>query len=914
MGSVRVIDKVQPTIQCPPDLTIDCTANTDDLSVYGNATLAGGNCNTAALGAATVVRNIDNCGAGTIVRTWAIGDVSCFQTITLELSPTASLQVDSIPAEITVNCNDVDLSIYDDGSDLTYTAAGCQTIAVNYHRLDFSGENGSCRRIVREWEVIDWCINPNASIDADGDGYKGPGYKKVTQIVRVLDTEGPVIHSNNAPVGSGPLVFDDFHVAPSTCHAEEVLLPSLFAIDNCSEGILPVTVSGTIGSHVLVDATPSTLTNVPVGTYTLFYTAEDGCGNRSVTEVQIVITDNAGPAMFCVDEIAINLGTSIEGSGGAVDVWSSDFACKIEDCNALGELVMAYPANNTGVFGATPPAHADSSAMFTCADMGRRNVDIWARDVAGNWSVVTVIITIQDNSDLCPAGSGANTGNGGTNGNTNGGNTGGSNTGGGTNNCSVSFTATPGAGVINVTMASGSLPFTVSWSGPSTSFYYITSGNSYTIPSLVAGTYNVIVTDANGCYSSQSITVGAQTQAAIRGKIANEIGASVENVRVNLDGHDGAPVVTGTTGSYQFAVPMHNNYIVTPQKEVNPLNGVSTFDLVLISKHILGIQQLDTPYKHIAADINKSGSITAFDMVQLRQLILNITPDFPNNESWRFVDANYQFATNNPENESFAEIAAINDLSADMDAHFVAVKVGDVSGNAVANVLASSEARSFNGAAIFNMEDQTFERGELVEVAFNLKDMNQVLGYQFTIDIDPRVAKIVELKEGIATEANFGLMNTERGQLTTSWNQSSTVDTGSSMFTLKLRANQAGRLSDIIQLNSDLTAKEAYSDGGELLDVTLDFGVTEKAFKLYQNTPNPFKDVTTISFDLPETTTVQLMIFDVSGKLMKSINGEFNKGYNEVQINKSELAENGVYFYTLETAGHVAKKRMILID
>ena len=54
------------------------------------------------------------------------------------------------------------------------------------------------------------------------------------------------------------------------------------------------------------------------------------------------------------------------------------------------------------------------------------------------------------------------------------------------------------------------------------------------------------------------------------------------------------------------------------------------FDLVLISKHILGNEaQFDSPYKYIAADINKSGSITAFDMVQLRQLILNITTEYP---------------------------------------------------------------------------------------------------------------------------------------------------------------------------------------------------------------------------------------------------------------------------------------------
>jgi len=432
---------------------------------------------------------------------------------------------------------------------------------------------------------------------------------------------------------------------------------------------------------------------------------------------------------------------------------------------------------------------------------------------------------------------------------------------------------------------------------------------------------SVYVIDQAGNYDFCTTSVIIQDNQTIcnfgqvAGTIAMKDGLAVEETEVYIEGSGDIPIpyMTSTNGAYHFDVNMGADYIIKPYKNQNPSNGVSTFDLVLISKHILGIEQLDTPYKHIAADINKSGSITAFDMVQLRQLILNISSDFPNNDAWRFVDANYQFVTNNPENESFAEIASINDLSADQIAHFIAVKIGDVSGNAATNTLASSETRSKHGAAIFKMEDQTFERGELIEVPFNLNDFDQVLGYQFTLDIDPAIAKIVELKEGVASEANFGLLNIDRGQLTTSWNQGE-VKEESNMFTLVLEANQSGSLSETIQLTSDITTKEAYSEAGELMDVAIEFGTTEKAFKLYQNTPNPFKDVTTISFDLPAATSVQLTIFDVSGKLMKSINGEFNKGYNEVQINKSELAENGIYFYNLETASHVAKKRMILID
>ncbi|MBK8923591.1 MAG: HYR domain-containing protein [Saprospirales bacterium] len=62
------------------------------------------------------------------------------------------------------------------------------------------------------------------------------------------------------------------------------------------------------------------------------------------------------------------------------------------------------------------------------------------------------------------------------------------------------------------------------------------------------------------------------------------------------------------SGLYVFsnALPLASNYTVTPTKDNDPLNGVSTFDLVLINKHILGLEPLSTPYKMIAADANKS--------------------------------------------------------------------------------------------------------------------------------------------------------------------------------------------------------------------------------------------------------------------------------------------------------------------
>jgi large repetitive protein len=105
---------------------------------------------------------------------------------------------------------------------------------------------------------------------------------------------------------------------------------------------------------------------------------------------------------------------------------------------------------------------------------------------------------------------------------------------------------------------------------------------------------------------------------------------------------------------------------------VNPSNGVTTWDLVLISRHILGIQTLGSPYKIIAADANKSNSVTTLDMVHIRKVILQIEPGFPNNTSWRFVDKTFVFPNPaNPFQTTFPEVINYNNLSADqLNANF----------------------------------------------------------------------------------------------------------------------------------------------------------------------------------------------------------------------------------------------------
>ncbi|HMT12668.1 MAG TPA: T9SS type A sorting domain-containing protein, partial [Ignavibacteria bacterium] len=87
---------------------------------------------------------------------------------------------------------------------------------------------------------------------------------------------------------------------------------------------------------------------------------------------------------------------------------------------------------------------------------------------------------------------------------------------------------------------------------------------------------------------------------------------------------------------------------------------------------------------------------------------------------------------------------------------------------------------------------------------------------------------------------------------------------------------------------------------------------TPDRFSLGQNYPNPFNPETSIRFTLPENSFVSLKVYDVNGKLVKTLlSGSTPAGSHEVSFNASELS-SGVYFYTLKAGGFTESKKMLL--
>lgn len=410
----------------------------------------------------------------------------------------------------------------------------------------------------------------------------------------------------------------------------------------------------------------------------------------------------------------------------------------------------------------------------------------------------------------------------------------------------------------------------------------------------------------------------------ISGILATEETETVENVAVTLDGNNSQELYqSAADGMYGFAgLALEQNYSVTPYLNEEPLNGVTSFDLVLISKHILQIQQLDSPYKMIAADINKTGSITTMDLLELRKMILHINETFPENTSWRFIEAAFIFPdANNPFATVFPEAVNINGLTGNEQHDFVAVKVGDVNASAVPNATAGADDRTIVGDLVFNVADQQLNAGETYEVAFKADNFDAIHGYQFSLNYNEAVLEFANVKAGNLTnlnESNFGLTLLEKGVITTSWtNQvAQSVARNAAIFHLTFTAKADALLSEVINISSQYTRAEAYDGNLDLMDVQIRFDEANvtNTFRLYQNTPNPFKATTLIGFELPAATSATLNIYDVSGKLLKTVEGDYEKGYNEVSIEKSDLQASGVIYYRLMTGEFEAIKKMMIVD
>jgi PKD repeat protein len=402
----------------------------------------------------------------------------------------------------------------------------------------------------------------------------------------------------------------------------------------------------------------------------------------------------------------------------------------------------------------------------------------------------------------------------------------------------------------------------------------------------------------------------------IAGQIQTEEGLPVENVKVGLSGQIRTIAYTGPDGAYHFSgLEEGYDYTVFPYYNENWLNGVSTFDLVLIQKHILQEELLSSPYKMIAADANSDRRITVFDLYLLRQLILHLSPDVPGNTSWRFVSGNYRFPDPaNPWTQSFPEVINVNDLfSMYEQGRFVAIKVGDVNATAKTNALQNPEWRSANAEWRLETEHLDLKAGQRYVIPFSSSQLAGISAYQFTLALDSRYLKWVDIEYGLARAEHFGLFP-EQGFLTTSWlaPPGDADPSNGHLFSLVVEAIADVYLAEAFRVRSLPTRAEAYDPEGRPREVELHFNdpppIEEKFWATHY--PNPWREAAIVEFHLPRAGAVRMNIHDAGGRLLRTIQGDFSSGHHQITLQGVNLPA-GLLFFTLEFQGQRLNRRMI---
>jgi HYR domain/Dockerin type I domain len=437
-------------------------------------------------------------------------------------------------------------------------------------------------------------------------------------------------------------------------------------------------------------------------------------------------------------------------------------------------------------------------------------------------------------------------------------------------------------------------------------------------------TVQMWVTDVNGNTSYCQTFVDIQdTQglcptrllANVSGKTVKEDNTEIENVIVEMKGSELNPTNSDKNGHYAFApMPTGGSYQVIPGKDGDDMNGVSTLDIVMIQRHILGMEKLTSPYKLIAADANNSGSITASDLTELRKLVLGLTTSLPNNMSWRFVDAAYQFVDkNDPWLTPFAERYQIDALNSSMDINFVGIKIGDVNGNA--------KGRNINGSSVEKrskvnvvMDDRKVEKGDIIEIPVIMESSQTIYGLQTEWQTSGLIIR--EMREG-AVEINgeaYVIRDVHHSGMSIAIPEGKTMDRNEVMFVIEVEAIRSGRLSDMIQLSETVTP-EIYVTDMETRAMGISWRTkTETDFRVTGTTPNPWNTNTNITFELPKDGMVTFKVKDYTGRKVISTIDQYGAGQNTIQLSRSDVGHSGVYVYELRYGDKVISGKMILID
>jgi hypothetical protein len=329
---------------------------------------------------------------------------------------------------------------------------------------------------------------------------------------------------------------------------------------------------------------------------------------------------------------------------------------------------------------------------------------------------------------------------------------------------------------------------------------------------------------------------------------------------------------------------------------------VSTFDLVVISKHILNLDPFVHPWQYVAADVNYSNTVTTFDIAQIRKLILGLTDTFPNNVSWRFLAADCALP-NVP-----LPLPCMNSVTFSLplagplpEFDFYGIKLGDVNGSAVTQTVAApAEPR---GTDQLMFPDMVLDAGALTDVPVRLNAAGDRLGLQVALRFDADVLEVADVQAPGLPDFDASCWAVVGNEIRLSWATATpqALLPDAPVFVLRVRARTEARLRDAFELVSDRLPAESYAADGSLNKLQLAFNHRIHAVNPVPQ-PNPSAAGTQWPLRLKEAGSVQFQLVDSQGRLCHEQNQGLEAGAHWLVLPDRSDLYPGVYTWRIRTA------------
>ncbi len=394
------------------------------------------------------------------------------------------------------------------------------------------------------------------------------------------------------------------------------------------------------------------------------------------------------------------------------------------------------------------------------------------------------------------------------------------------------------------------------------------------------------------------------TSASILGVIKTESGLIIPDVILSLSSTNEAQTVrSDTTGLYQFnGVNKGLNYQMTATKDSEPVNGISTLDLVFVQRHILALDTLGT-YKIIAADVSGDERVSVSDIISMRRIILGVIDNWEDTLVWKFVPSELIFLDElNPWPVSEAiQIDSLGESLCHQD--FIAIKRGDVNDSYEGIVNKPSETRSFKQ---LEYEVHSFENH--TEYSFYNRTEDNILGFQFALE---GITEAEIIGESILIDDSN--IHIEDETLVLSWHDGYGINrSNDALLTLHVSSTVS---SDPLSVSNKLNS-EIYSLNTDDINVSnlqlIPINTTSLAFDVSQNKPNPFNSTSVIELDVHEDSDIEFSILSLTGELLYSREDFFRKGQHLLKVPSEMLNGSGIYLYKMSSKNLSVVKKMCL--